>query len=105
MRRASRARALVALGAVALFALLAFAALLLVGAIADRGAAIPHDTHVTAGTSVGAGSEHDVPAAQIGHTTPNRLVMRVGGRIALDVPVDLAEQAWKTGLERYFTKG
>jgi phosphoribosylformylglycinamidine synthase len=49
--------------------------------------------------------EHDVPAALIGHTTPNRLVMRVGGRIALDVPVDLAEQAWKTGLERYFTKG
>jgi phosphoribosylformylglycinamidine synthase len=47
---------------------------------------------------------HDVPAAQIGHTTPNRLVMRVGGRIALDVPVDLAEQAWKTGLERYFTR-
>ena len=40
----------------------------------------------------------------IGHTTPNRLVMRVGGRIALDVPVDLAEQAWKTGLERYFTR-
>jgi phosphoribosylformylglycinamidine synthase len=49
--------------------------------------------------------ELDVPAARIGHTTPNRLVMRVGGRIALDVPVDLAEQAWKTGLERYFTKG
>jgi phosphoribosylformylglycinamidine synthase subunit PurL len=50
-------------------------------------------------------NEHLVPASQIGHTTPNRLVMRVGGRIALDVPVDLAEQAWKTGLERYFTKG
>jgi phosphoribosylformylglycinamidine synthase len=50
-------------------------------------------------------NEHNVPAAQVGHTTPNRLVMRVGGRIALDVPVDLAEQAWKTGLERYFTKG
>jgi phosphoribosylformylglycinamidine synthase len=50
-------------------------------------------------------AEHNVPAARIGHTTPNRLVMRVGGRIALDVPVDLAEQAWKTGLERYFTKG
>ncbi len=48
--------------------------------------------------------EHQVPAVQIGRTTPNRLVMRVGGRIALDVPVDLAEQAWKTGLERYFTK-
>ena len=50
-------------------------------------------------------NEHNVPAAKIGHTTTNRLVMRVGGRIALDVPVDLAEQAWKTGLERYFTKG
>jgi phosphoribosylformylglycinamidine synthase len=49
--------------------------------------------------------EHDVPAAHIGRTTAHRLVMRVGGRIALDVPVDLAEQAWKTGLERYFTKG
>jgi microcompartment protein CcmK/EutM len=70
MRRASRARALVALGAVALFALLAFAALLLVGAIADRGAAIPHDTHATAGTSVGAGSEHDVPAARGPHQQP-----------------------------------
>jgi len=50
-------------------------------------------------------NDHNVRAARIGHTTPNRLVMRVGGRIALDVPVDLAEQAWKTGLERYFTKG
>jgi phosphoribosylformylglycinamidine synthase len=45
-----------------------------------------------------------VPAMPIGRTTTNRLVMRVGGRIALDVPVDLAEQAWKTGLERYFTR-
>ena len=49
--------------------------------------------------------DRQVPAAQIGHVAAGRLVMRVGGRVALDLPVDLAEQAWSTGLERYFVRG
>jgi phosphoribosylformylglycinamidine synthase len=43
-----------------------------------------------------------VPAAAIGSVGGTRIVMRVGGRVALDLPVGVAEQAWNTGLERYF---
>src|SRR5262249_4533834 len=46
--------------------------------------------------------DFNVPAAHIGYTGTNRLVLRVSGPGVLDLPVDLAEQAWRTGLERYF---
>jgi phosphoribosylformylglycinamidine synthase len=49
--------------------------------------------------------EAGVPAAHVGEVAADRLVMRVSGHTVLDVPVALVEQAWKTGLERYFVRG
>ncbi len=45
-----------------------------------------------------------VPAAMIGTTGGSRVIVRVGGRPAVDVLVADAEQIWATALERYFAR-
>jgi hypothetical protein len=45
-----------------------------------------------------------VPARVIGETGGNRLRMAVGGVMAIDQPVDAAERAWSSAIERYFEK-
>jgi phosphoribosylformylglycinamidine synthase len=45
-----------------------------------------------------------VPARAAGRTGGSRLVMRLGGQVAVDVPVAESEAAWSTALERYFAK-
>jgi phosphoribosylformylglycinamidine synthase subunit PurL len=43
-----------------------------------------------------------VPAKLIGTTGGSRLVMRVDGRTAIDLPVDVAEGVWSTAIGRHF---
>jgi phosphoribosylformylglycinamidine synthase subunit PurL len=43
-----------------------------------------------------------VPAKLIGATGGSRLVVRVGGRTVVDVPVAVAEQLWATSIARHF---
>jgi phosphoribosylformylglycinamidine synthase len=45
-----------------------------------------------------------VPARVIGETGGNRLRMAVGGTVVMDQPVDAAERAWASAIERYFEK-
>ena len=45
-----------------------------------------------------------VPARVIGETGGNRLRMAVGGAVVIDQPVDAAERAWSSAIERYFAK-
>ncbi|HXI29899.1 MAG TPA: phosphoribosylformylglycinamidine synthase subunit PurL, partial [Vicinamibacterales bacterium] len=45
-----------------------------------------------------------VPVRVIGETGGNRLRMSVGGAIAVDLPVEAAERAWSTAIDRYFAK-
>ena len=45
-----------------------------------------------------------VPANLIGKTGGSRLVVRVGGRTEIDLPVDTAERAWSTAISRYFKR-
>jgi phosphoribosylformylglycinamidine synthase len=45
-----------------------------------------------------------VPANLIGKTGGSRLVLRVGGRTGIDLPVDTAESAWSTAISRYFKR-
>jgi phosphoribosylformylglycinamidine synthase subunit PurL len=45
-----------------------------------------------------------VPARVIGQTGGNRLRIAVGGRMALDVAVEDAEQAWSSAIDSYFAK-
>jgi phosphoribosylformylglycinamidine synthase len=61
---------------------------------------VPDDVPTTLERAAAAG----VPAQVIGQTGGIRLRMVVGGRIAIDRPVDEAERAWSTAIERYFAK-
>ena len=61
---------------------------------------VPDDVATTLERAAAAG----VPARVIGQTGGNRLRMAVGGRIAIDRPVDEAERAWSTAIEQYFAK-
>ena len=45
-----------------------------------------------------------VPARAIGITGGRRIRIRIDGEMAVDVDVHEAEQAWQTGLERYFVR-
>ncbi len=45
-----------------------------------------------------------VPANLIGKTGGSRLVLRIGGRTAIDLPVETAERAWATAISRYFKR-
>src|SRR3954447_24548089 len=45
-----------------------------------------------------------VPANLIGKTGGSRLVLRVGGRTMVDLPVETAERAWSTAISRYFKR-
>ena len=45
-----------------------------------------------------------VPARVIGETGGNRLRMAVGGAVVIDQPVEVAERAWASAIERYFEK-
>jgi phosphoribosylformylglycinamidine synthase len=45
-----------------------------------------------------------VPARVIGETGGNRLRMAVGGAVVIDQPVDAAERAFGSAIERYFEK-
>jgi phosphoribosylformylglycinamidine synthase len=45
-----------------------------------------------------------VPASVVGQTGGHRLRITVGGKVAIDVPVDEAERAWSSAVERYFVK-
>jgi hypothetical protein len=45
-----------------------------------------------------------VPASVVGRTGGSRLRITVGGKVAIDVPVDEAERAWSSAVERYFVK-
>jgi phosphoribosylformylglycinamidine synthase II len=45
-----------------------------------------------------------VPAHLIGRTGGSRLVVRVGGRGAIDIPVEAAERVWSTAISRYFKR-
>jgi len=45
-----------------------------------------------------------VPANLIGKTGGSRLVLRIGGRTVIDLPVDTAESAWSTAISRYFKR-
>ncbi len=45
-----------------------------------------------------------VPARVIGETGGNYLRMAVGGAVVIDLPVDVAERAWSSAIERYFKK-
>ena len=45
-----------------------------------------------------------VPARVIGETGGNRLHMSVGGVVVIDQPVDVAERAWASAIQRYFEK-
>jgi phosphoribosylformylglycinamidine synthase len=45
-----------------------------------------------------------VPARVIGETGGNRLRMAVGGAVVIDQPVDAAERAWSSAIDRYFVK-
>ena len=45
-----------------------------------------------------------VPARVIGQTGGNLLRIAVGGRVVIDLPVDDAERAWSTAIEKYFEK-
>jgi phosphoribosylformylglycinamidine synthase II len=45
-----------------------------------------------------------VPARVIGETGGNRLRMSVGGAIAVDESIEVAERAWSTAIDRYFAK-
>ena len=46
----------------------------------------------------------NVPARVIGETGGNHLRMAVGGAVVIDQPVDVAERAWSSAIERYFKK-
>jgi phosphoribosylformylglycinamidine synthase len=45
-----------------------------------------------------------VPANLIGKTGGSRLVLRVDGRAAIDMPLDTAERTWSTAISRYFKR-
>jgi len=45
-----------------------------------------------------------VPARVIGQTGGNLLRVAVAGRVVIDLPVDDAERAWSTAIEKYFEK-
>jgi phosphoribosylformylglycinamidine synthase len=47
-------------------------------------------------------SHAGVPAKLIGTTGGTRLMLRVGGRPVIDVPVDVAEGVWGTAISRHF---
>ena len=47
-------------------------------------------------------AEAGVPAKLIGRTGGSRLVLRVGGAIAVDVAIEEAEHVWSTAITRYF---
>jgi phosphoribosylformylglycinamidine synthase len=49
-------------------------------------------------------AEAEVPAYVAGRTGGSRLVVKLDGVAAIDVPVADAENAWGTALERYFAK-
>jgi phosphoribosylformylglycinamidine synthase len=46
----------------------------------------------------------EVPARVIGQTGGNLLRIAVGGRAAIDLPVDEGERVWSDAIERYFAK-
>jgi phosphoribosylformylglycinamidine synthase len=46
----------------------------------------------------------DVPAAVVGTTGGDRVVVRTDGRTVIDVAVEDAERIWATALERYFAR-
>jgi phosphoribosylformylglycinamidine synthase II len=45
-----------------------------------------------------------VPARVVGRTGGNLLRIAVGGQMAIDLPVDVAERAWAGAMERYFQR-
>jgi hypothetical protein len=46
-------------------------------------------------------AESAIPWRWLGTTGGERLVMRTGGRVVLDVAVDRIEHAWRSGFERH----
>jgi hypothetical protein len=43
-----------------------------------------------------------VAAKLIGTTGGSHLVLRVGGRTVIDIPIDVAEAVWATAIGRHF---